>query len=138
MSARVDFYWRPGCPFCSRLRGDLRRVGLPIREIDIWEDPAAAATVRSIAAGNETVPTVVVGEKAMVNPTATQVLDAVRTQIPELLDEIDETAATRLAQGTRWAAPLVSVAVAVVWFLVATAHPTTTFPPRCWWRRPGR
>jgi hypothetical protein len=44
-----------------------------------------------------------------------------------LLDEIDEAAATRLAWGTRWAAPLVSVAVAVVWFLLATAHPTTTF-----------
>jgi mycoredoxin len=30
-------------------------------EINIWEDPQAAARVRSVANGNETVPTVFVG-----------------------------------------------------------------------------
>jgi glutaredoxin len=121
------FYWRPGCPFCSRLRGDLRRVGLPVREINIWEEPAAAAIVRSVAGGNETVPTVVVGEKAMVNPTAVQVLDAVRTQAPELLDEVDDDAATRLAQAAWWGGAVLSVAAALVWFLLATTHPGTTY-----------
>ncbi|GAQ32682.1 glutaredoxin [Mycobacterium pseudoshottsii JCM 15466] len=32
-------------------------------------------------------PTVVVGDVAMVNPTAGQVIDAVRTQAPELLEQ---------------------------------------------------
>ncbi|GAB3394184.1 glutaredoxin family protein [Amycolatopsis echigonensis] len=127
MSTHVEFYWRPGCPFCSRLRGDLRRVGLPLREINIWERPAAAATVRAVAGGNETVPTVVVGEKAMVNPTAGQVLDAVRAQAPELLDEVDGDAVTRLAQGAWWGGAVLSVVVAVAWFLLATAHPATTY-----------
>jgi len=88
MSEReVVVYWRPGCPFCWRLRTGLRRRGLPTRELNIWTDPEAAAVVRSIADGNETVPTVVVGEIAMVNPSPAQVLDAVRIQAPELLDQ---------------------------------------------------
>ncbi len=69
----VEFYWRPGCPFCMMLRADLDHSGLPLREVNIWEDPEAAARVRSVADGNETVPTVSVGEAHLVNPTARQV-----------------------------------------------------------------
>ncbi len=72
----VEVYWRPGCPFCLALMGPLRRSGLPLQEINIWEDPAAAARVRSVAGGNETVPTVFVGDQAMVNPSFRQVLTA--------------------------------------------------------------
>ncbi|KZS73225.1 NrdH-redoxin [Mycobacterium kansasii] len=87
MASEVVVYWRPGCPFCWRLRRALRRRRLPTREVNIWTDPDAAAVVRSIAAGNETVPTVVVGDIAMVNPTADQVVDAVRSRAPGLLDQ---------------------------------------------------
>lgn len=83
----VVVYWRPGCPFCWRLRTGLRRRGLPTREMNIWTDPEAAAAVRAIADGNETVPTVVVGEMAMVNPSPAEVLDAVHVQAPELLEQ---------------------------------------------------
>jgi mycoredoxin len=87
MSQReVVVYWRPGCPFCWRLRSGLRRRRLPTQEVNIWADPEAAATVRAIADGNETVPTVVVGETAMVNPSPAQVLEVVRIHAPELLD----------------------------------------------------
>jgi mycoredoxin len=71
----VVVYWRPGCPFCSRLRAGLRRSGIAVREINIWEDPAAAAFVRSVAGGNETVPTVIVDGQALVNPPARRVLE---------------------------------------------------------------
>jgi hypothetical protein len=43
-------------------------------ERNIWEDPDAAAFVRSVARGNETVPTVVVRGSALVNPPAAEVL----------------------------------------------------------------
>jgi len=66
-------YWRPGCPFCSMLRAGLRRKGIPYREVNIWEDPEAAAFVRSVARGNETVPTVTVGSVSLVNPSAGEV-----------------------------------------------------------------
>src|SRR5574340_507318 len=32
----VTIYWRPGCPYCSRLRRDLRAIGLPTSDINIW------------------------------------------------------------------------------------------------------
>jgi mycoredoxin len=78
----VTVYWRPGCPFCAALRWRLRRLGVATSDIDIWSDPAAAEELRRIAGGNETVPTVVVGGIAMVNPTASQVLDAIRRSRP--------------------------------------------------------
>ena len=80
----VIFYCRPGCGFCAVLRRRLRHAGLAVIEVNIWEDPAAAAFVRSVAGGNETVPTVVVGRRALVNPAARQVLDAVRAEAPHL------------------------------------------------------
>ena len=81
----VVFFWRPGCGFCASLRHHLRREGLPLLEVDIWQDDRAAAAVRAITGGNETVPTVVVGPAQMVNPSPQQVLDAVAEHAPHLL-----------------------------------------------------
>ena len=64
----VTVYWRPGCPYCSMLSRDLDRAGLAYETRNIWDDPDAAAFVRSVARGNETVPTVTVGDTALVNP----------------------------------------------------------------------
>ena len=69
----IVLYTRPGCPYCFTLRAGLRRSGLTFREINIWEDPDAAAFVRTVANGNETVPTVVVGDVPMVNPSVRRV-----------------------------------------------------------------
>ncbi|CAM06526.1 glutaredoxin-like protein [Saccharopolyspora erythraea NRRL 2338] len=85
MSQEVVVYTRPGCPFCTSLRAGLRREGLEFTEVDIWQDPEAAAVVRSIADGNETVPTVVVGSWSAVNPSSRAVLEAVAQHAPELL-----------------------------------------------------
>jgi len=70
----VIVYWRPGCPFCRSLRRGLKRAGLPTHEIDIWSDPEGAAFVRTHADGNETVPTVVIGESVLVNPPTRRVV----------------------------------------------------------------
>ncbi len=83
MAAEVTVYSRPGCPFCIKLRAGLRRRGLVFHEVDIWEEPDAAAVVRSIADGNETVPTVVIGDWCAVNPSADDVLHAVSVHAPE-------------------------------------------------------
>jgi|SRR5699024_3457727 len=85
----IEVYWRPGCPFCMALAPRLRRSGLPRREINIWEDPEAAARVREVAGGNETVPTVFVGERALVNPGMREINDAVRAEAPELLEQAE-------------------------------------------------
>lgn len=70
----VTFFWRPGCGFCARLKTGLLRAGVSLDERNIWEDPDAAAFVRSVARGNETVPTVVVAGQALVNPPADEVV----------------------------------------------------------------
>lgn len=72
----VIFYWRPGCEFCASLRLALDKLDIPLKMHNIWEDPDAAAVVRSLANGNETVPTVVVGDISLVNPTPDEVIEA--------------------------------------------------------------
>src|SRR6266567_4567727 len=76
--ARITLYWRPGCVFCRRLRFVLWWHHLSVRQVNIWRDPDAAAFVRSVAGGNETVPTVVIDGRPMVNPAPRQVIAAVR------------------------------------------------------------
>ena len=61
--------------FCQRLSLSLKRTGIPVNKRNIHDNPADAAIVRSIADGNETVPTVVVGGKAHTNPEPAFVRD---------------------------------------------------------------
>ncbi|WP_019813999.1 glutaredoxin family protein [Saccharomonospora saliphila] len=89
----IEFYWRPGCPFCAILRGRLRKTGLPVQEINIWEDSDAAARVRAATGGDETVPTVFIGDRVLVNPDITEVTDTVSAVAPELFDLAAEPAA---------------------------------------------
>lgn len=116
----IEFYWRPGCPFCMALRGPLRRSGLPVRELNIWADPQAAARVRVAADGDETVPTVVVGPRALVNPSMGQVLAAVRDHAPDL-------AASATPATPRWAPLMTAIGCALAWVLLASHTPTTTY-----------
>ena len=81
-AAEVVVYWRPGCMFCSSLRRHLDRAEVPHRLVNIWDDPSAAEVVRSIANGNETVPTVVVGPVGLVNPSLDEVLAAATEHAP--------------------------------------------------------
>jgi mycoredoxin len=81
----VTVYWRPGCGFCSSLLRGLERYELGFDQVDIWEDEAGADFVRSVARGNETVPTVRIGDVALVNPSASDVLSVVAEQAPDHL-----------------------------------------------------
>jgi mycoredoxin len=73
MNTDIVIYTRPGCSYCYRLRRGLRRRGVPFGEINIRRDSAAAATVRVHADGTETVPTVRIGGRWLVNPAAAAV-----------------------------------------------------------------
>lgn len=64
----VTVYWRPGCIYCVRLRGALGRDQKKVTWVSIWADEDAAAYVRSVNDGNETVPTVRIGEQVHTNP----------------------------------------------------------------------
>jgi mycoredoxin len=72
----VVVYTRPGCPFSAKLRAKLRLARIPYTPVNIWEDPEAAAVVRSVNDGDELVPTVRIGEIFLSNPSLRQVRDA--------------------------------------------------------------
>ena len=76
MSPPIVVYWRPGCGFCRMLFRSLDRAELAYETVDIWDDPEAAAIVRSVARGYETVPTVFVGDVALVNPSVDEIVAA--------------------------------------------------------------
>lgn len=83
----IVVFWRPACGFCASLRRELEGAGVAHRLVNIWEDPEGAATVRTIARGNETVPTVVVGPTGLVNPSLHEVLGAVAEHAPGAVPE---------------------------------------------------
>lgn len=81
----ITVYWRPGCPFCTRLLRWIDRAGVPTTRRNIWEDPEASAALRAITGGDETVPTVTIGQGAMVNPSPRALQAAIEAEAPELL-----------------------------------------------------
>ena len=64
----IVVYWRPGCMYCLRLRWSLGRLARRATWVDIWADEDAAAFVRGVNGGNETVPTVVAENTVRTNP----------------------------------------------------------------------
>lgn len=105
--APVTVFLRPGCPFCAVLLLGLARAGLAFHRVDIWQQPEAAAWVRSVANGNETVPTVHVAATgtpgaeitaatassvALVNPSIHELVAAVARLAPEALRAHEPTA----------------------------------------------
>lgn len=85
--AVLRFYTRPGCGFSMRLRRQLDQAGVAYEPVDIWSDGDAAAVVRGVARGHETVPTLLLGDRAMVNPRLHEVLDVLEADAPHLLPE---------------------------------------------------
>ena len=67
------------------LRRGLRRARIQLPEVNIWEEPAGAAVVREHAGGNETVPTLAVGDRWLVNPSTRIAVEAIRAYAPELI-----------------------------------------------------
>lgn len=124
----VTVYWRPGCPYCARLRRGLRRVGLATTEVNIWEDPGAAATVRTFAGGNETVPTVVVGDIGLVNPSVPAILDVVSQVAPDLVPDRQVLVAARPWPALRVAQWIAVIGIAVASLLAdAAGHAGTSW-----------
>ncbi len=71
----VTVYWRPGCGFCMRMQRALDAAGLAYEQRNIWTDREAAEFVRAHNNGNETVPTVTIGDITYSNPDPSFVLE---------------------------------------------------------------
>jgi mycoredoxin len=62
------------CGYCVRLKKMLKADGIAYAEINIEDDPAAAAFVRSVNGGTQTVPTVKFADgSALTNPNPAQI-----------------------------------------------------------------
>jgi mycoredoxin len=70
----LTMYTTPWCGFCRRLKSQLAREGIEVREVDIEAEPQAADYVMSVNGGNQTVPTMVFPDgSALTNPSVAQV-----------------------------------------------------------------
>ena len=128
-ASAIEVMWRPGCPFCRSLRRGLSRAGVATTEHNIWSSADAAARVRKATGGDETVPTVFVGDQALVNPTVRQVVVAIKALDPE--HQSFPAVATGRPGGTGAKTPgaglIWTLVVAVVWSLLVVWRPTTTW-----------
>ena len=68
--------WRPHCPFCRILFSGIERHGLTVETCNIWEDDEARALLNQ-RIGSETVPSVLVGDEILVNPSITELIATV-------------------------------------------------------------
>jgi hypothetical protein len=69
------------------LERSLGKLEIPLTKHNIWDNPADAEFVRSVASGNETVPTVRIGQISLVNPSAKEVVAAAAREFPGFLPE---------------------------------------------------
>jgi glutaredoxin len=122
----VEVLWRPGCPFCARLRTGLRRAGIETVERNIWTDLRAAARVRAVTGGDDTVPTVVVGARGLVNPSVSEVVSAVRAEFPDEADALVGSGAERPG-GSGLAGISLTIVVALLWVALTLWRPSTTW-----------
>ena len=71
----VTMYSTPWCGYCQRLKAQMTREGIEFVEVDIEQDPEAAAFVEGVNGGNQTVPTLVFPDgSAATNPSIKDVV----------------------------------------------------------------
>ncbi len=65
----VTMYSTTWCGYCSRLKSQMQRAGIPGEGVDIEQRPEAAELVERFNGGNQTVPTLVYADgTAQTNP----------------------------------------------------------------------
>ncbi len=70
----ITMYSTTWCGYCRRLKTQLDSAGIGYTEVNIEEDPQAAAFVEQVNGGNQTVPTVLFPDgSAATNPSLAEV-----------------------------------------------------------------
>lgn len=70
----ITMYSTTWCGYCRRLKSQLDSVGISYTEVNIEEQPDAAAFVEQVNGGNQTVPTIVFPDgSAATNPSLADV-----------------------------------------------------------------
>lgn len=75
----ITMFSTPWCGYCRQLKSQLGRAGIAYAEVDIEQHPDAAAFVREVNDGNQTVPTVLFPDgSAATNPSLAEVRTRLR------------------------------------------------------------
>lgn len=77
MSEAITVYTTQTCGPCRRLKRSLHEAGVDFREIDVDLVPDMARRIEQATGGFRIVPSVVVGDRLLVNPRAEEVLGLV-------------------------------------------------------------
>ena len=74
MSGQLTMYTTTWCGYCVRLKQQMTREGIVFSEVDIEQDPQAAAIVEKVNGGSQTVPTLVFPDgSAATNPSLKEI-----------------------------------------------------------------
>jgi mycoredoxin len=70
----VTMFTTTWCGYCHRLKAQMAEAGVPFTEVDVEQDPEAAALVEQVNGGNRTVPTLLFPDgSAATNPSLREV-----------------------------------------------------------------
>ena len=95
-SERIIVYGRPGCPGVPPVLRLLDAAGADYEYVNIREDPEAAARLRAITGGYESVPTVVLPDgRALVEPGTMKLRQMLQEQNPGDVEIVSTATAVR-------------------------------------------
>ncbi len=87
MATHITAYMAGWCSDCWRTRRVLLAAGVPFEEIDVDRVSGAAEEMRRINGGSDKVPTVVVGDVVLIEPTDFELNKALAAQFEGALQE---------------------------------------------------
>jgi len=64
--ADVTLYTKKGCPYCKAAKDHYTQNGIPFKEIDVIENPAAQKEVLGLTGGKRKVPVIVTGDEVKI------------------------------------------------------------------------
>lgn len=71
--AQVILYTTSRCGYCVRLKQEMDAEGISYREVDVDRDHSHDDEIIEASGGYRTVPTVVVGDRLLVNPSLAEI-----------------------------------------------------------------
>lgn len=78
----VTMYSTSFCSDCRHSKSVLERLGVPYHEVNIDDDPQAAAEVQRLNRGYRSVPTIIIGgDTVLTEPSARQLTEALRAAV---------------------------------------------------------
>jgi mycoredoxin len=79
----IVVYTTSWCPDCIRSKRVLRRLGVEFEEINIDEVPGSEQRMKDLNGGSDRVPTLVIGETVLIEPSEDSLIAALKLSHPQ-------------------------------------------------------